>query len=81
MNSYNIDDLVIANLIDGTESGLKNIIGIPIYVNDNCYFYSILDDCFFRGKICKIFRIEEELNPKAIGKPSFDKSIKYIIYL
>ena len=72
MNSYNVDEIAIAQLIDGTQAGYKNIIGIPIFLNESCYFYSILDDCFFRGKICKIFRIEEELNPKEIYASIYD---------
>lgn len=73
MNSYNIDEIAIAQLIvvnkDGGRSGYKNIIGIPIYVNDKCFFYSILDDCFFRGTL---FRSEEKLNMNEIYASIYD---------
>ena len=65
MNSYNIGEIAIAQLIviedKGRSSGLKNIIGIPVSKNKECYFYSILDDCFFRGIIPEgnFYNIEE----------------------
>lgn len=73
MNSYNIDEIAIAQLIvvnkDGGQVGFKNIMGIPIYMNEKCYFYSILDDCFFRGTI---FRSEEKLNHDEIYASIYD---------
>ena len=67
MNNYNIDDIALAQLIivnkDGGHAGFKNIIGIQININEKLYFYSILDDCFFRGTI---FRSEEKLNQDEI---------------
>lgn len=73
MNNYNIDDIAIAQLIiinkDGIQSGLKNIIGIPLFMNGKRYFYSILDDCFFKGTI---FRSGEELNQNELYASIYD---------
>ncbi len=73
MNSYCIDDIALAQLIvvnkDGGRTGFKNIIGIPIYMNEKYYFYSILDDCFFRGTI---FRSDEILNQDEIYASVYD---------
>lgn len=73
MNSYCIDDIALAQLIlvnkDGGHTGFKNIIGIPIYMNEKYYFYSILDDCFFRGTI---FRSNKILNQDEIYASIYD---------
>lgn len=74
MNNYNIDDIAIAQLIivnkDGGHAGFKNIIGIQININEKLYFYSILDDCFFRGTI---FMSGEKLNQDEIYASIYDK--------
>lgn len=38
-------------------------------MNDKCYFYSILDDCFFKGTL---FRSEENLNMNEIYASIYD---------
>ncbi len=74
MNNYCIDDISLAQLIEvtkgGTQAGIKNIIGIQIFVDKKIYFYSILDDCFFRGTI---FMSGEILNHNEIYASIYDK--------
>ena len=74
MNNYCIDDISLAQLIvvnkDGGHAGFKNIIGIQVFVNEKIYFYSILDDCFFRGTI---FMSGEILNQDEIYANIYDK--------
>jgi len=73
MNSYNIDDIALAQLIivnkDREYASFKNIIGIPVYVNQKSYFYSILDDCFLRRII---FSGQEKTNQNEIYANIYD---------